>query len=141
MALTSYKLEVVSAESHLFSGMAQHISVTGIEGELGIYPGHSPLLTMIKPGMVDILKEDGGEEFIYLSGGVLEVQPDEVIILADTAIRGRDLDESRAQESRQAAEARVSASSGDIDYAQASAELSKALAKLRVIELTRRLSR
>lgn len=141
MALTFYKLEVVSAESHLFSGMAQHISVTGIEGELGIYPGHAPLLTMIKPGMVDIVKENGEEEFIYLSGGILEVQPTEVMILADTAIRGKDLDESRAQESKRLAEDRIRASSGDVDYAKASAALAKALAKLRVIELTRHLSR
>lgn len=141
MALTTYKLEVVSAESHLFSGVVQRISVTGIEGELGIYPGHAPLLTMVKPGMVGIVKENGEEEFIYLSGGILEVQPTEVTILADTAIRGKDLDEAKAKEAKRVAEERIKNSSGDVDYAQASAELSKALAKLRVIELTRRLSR
>lgn len=141
MALTTYKLEVVSAESHLFSGVVRRISVTGIEGELGIYPGHAPLLTMIKPGMVGIVKENDEEEFIYLSGGILEVQPTEATILADTAIRGKDLDEAKAKEAKRVAEERIKNSSGDVDYAQASTELSKALAKLRVIELTRRLSR
>lgn len=141
MALTSYQLEVVSAESHLFSGAVQRIRVTGIEGELGIYPGHTPLLTMIKPGMVGLVKENGEEEFIYLSGGILEVQPTYVTILADTAIRGEDLDEARAKESVRRAEAHINNPSDDINFAQATAELSKALAKLRVIELTRRISR
>ncbi|OCG41260.1 F0F1 ATP synthase subunit epsilon [Gilliamella apicola] len=139
MALTSYKLEVVSAESHLFSGDVQRIRVTGKEGELGIYPGHTPLLTTIKPGMVGIVKADGEEEFIYLSGGILEVQPNIVTILADTAIRGEDLDEARAQEAVRQAQEHINHPSDDMSFAQASAELSKALAKIRVIELTRRM--
>lgn len=138
MALTSYQLEVVSAESHLFSGDVQRIRVTGSEGELGIYPGHTPLLTTIKPGMVGIVKSNGDEEFIYLSGGILEVQPHTVTILADTAIRGEDLDEAKAQEAVRQAEERIKNPSNDMTFAQASAELSKALAKLRVIDLTRR---
>lgn len=137
MALTSYQLEVVSAESHLFSGDVQRIRVTGGEGELGIYPGHTPLLTTIKPGMVGIVKTNGDEEFIYLSGGILEVQPTMVTILADTAIRGEDLDEAKAQESVRQAQENINHLSGDMTYAQASAELSKALAKIRVINLTR----
>ncbi|XKM13551.1 F0F1 ATP synthase subunit epsilon [Orbaceae bacterium ac157xtp] len=137
MALTSYQLEVVSAEHHLFSGNVQRIRVTGSEGELGIYPGHTPLLTTIKPGMVGIVKSDGEEEFIYLSGGILEVQPTVVTILADTAIRGEDLDEAKAQESVRQAQEQITNASGDRSYAQASAELSKALAKMRVINLTR----
>lgn len=141
MALTSYQLEVVSAESHLFSGVVQRIRVTGIEGELGIYPGHTPLLTTIKPGMVGIVKTDGDEEFIYLSGGILEVQPTSVTILADTAIRGEDLDEAKAQEAVRMAEEHINNPASDMNFAQASAELSKALAKLRVIELTRRITR
>lgn len=140
MPLTSYQLEVVSAESHLFSGVVQRINVTGVEGELGIYPGHMPLLTMIKPGMVGIVKENREEEFIYLSGGILEVQPTEVTILADTAIRGKDLDEAKVQEAKRFAEEHIKNASGDTDFAQASVELSEALAKLRVIELTRNLS-
>lgn len=138
MALTSYKLEVVSAESHLFSGDVQRIRVTGSEGELGIYPGHTPLLTMIKPGMVGIVKSDGEEEFIYLSGGILEVQPKSVTILADTAIRGEDLDEARAQDAVREAQERIHNPNSDISFAQASAELAKALAKLKVIDLTRK---
>ncbi len=138
MADTSFHLKVVSAEKNLYDGEVKHIQVTGSEGELGIYPQHTPLLTAIKPGMVRVVKTSGEEEFIYLSGGILEVQPTGVIVLADTAIRGRDLDEAKALESKRKAEEHIQSSHGDVDYAQASAELAKAIAKLRVIELTRR---
>ena len=138
MADTSFYLKVVSAEKQLYDGEVKHIQVTGSEGELGIYPQHTPLLTAIKPGMVRVVKTSGEEEFIYLSGGILEVQPTGVIVLADTAIRGRDLDEAKALESKRKAEEHIQSSHGDVDYAQASAELAKAIAKLRVIELTRR---
>jgi len=136
---TTYHLDVVSAEQQLFSGAVEKIQVTGSEGELGIFPGHTPLLTAIKPGMIRIVRENGQEEFIYLSGGVLEVQPSNVIVLADTAIRGQDLDEARALEAKRQAEENIHGSHGDVDYAQASAELAKAIAKLRVIELTKQL--
>ncbi|GKX57334.1 ATP synthase epsilon chain [Leminorella grimontii] len=139
MAVSTFHLDVVSAESSLFSGEVQKIQVTGSEGELGIYPRHIPLLTAIKPGLIRIVKLDGEEEFIYLSGGILEVQPTAVTVLSDTAIRGQDLDEARALESKRKAEEHIRNSHGDIDYAQASAELSKAIAKLRVIELTKKL--
>ena len=138
MAANTYHLDVVSAEQKMFSGLVEKIQVTGSEGELGIYPGHAPLLTAIKPGMVRIVKEHNEEEYIYLSGGVLEVQPTVVTVLADTAIRGKDLDEARAMESKRMAEEHINSSHGDVDYAQASAELSRALAKLRVIELTKK---
>ena len=138
MADTSFYLKVVSAEKQLYDGEVKRIQVTGSEGELGIYPQHTPLLTAIKPGMVRVVKTSGEEEFIYLSGGILEVQPTGVIVLADTAIRGRDLDEAKALESKRKAEEHIQSSHGDVDYAQASAELAKAIAKLRVIELTRR---
>ena len=137
MAISTYRLEVVSAEAHLFSGDVQRIRITGSEGELGIYPRHTPLLTMIKPRMVGIVKEDGTEEYIYLSGGILEVQPHVVTVLADTAIRGQDLDEARALESKRKAEEAIRSPHGDINFVQASAKLSKALAKLQVIELTK----
>ncbi|CDH05888.1 membrane-bound ATP synthase, F1 sector,epsilon-subunit [Xenorhabdus bovienii str. oregonense] len=137
MAAMTFFLNVVSAEKRLFEGLVQKIQVTGSEGELGIYPQHTPLLTAIKPGMIRIVKQFGEEEFIYLSGGVLEVQPNGVIVLADTAIRGKDLDETKALEAKREAEEHVRNSHGDVDYAQASAELSKAIAKLRVIELTK----
>ncbi|SQI44369.1 F-ATPase epsilon subunit [Leminorella richardii] len=139
MAVSTFHLDVVSAESSLFSGEVQKIQVTGSEGELGIYPRHIPLLTAIKPGLIRIVKLSGEEEFIYLSGGILEVQPTAVTVLSDTAIRGQDLDEARALESKRKAEEHIRNSHGDIDYAQASAELSKAIAKLRVIELTKKL--
>lgn len=138
MAAMTYHLDVVSAEQEMFSGLVQKIQVTGSEGELGIYPGHAPLLTAIKPGMVRIVKQHGEEEYIYLSGGTLEVQPNAVTVLSDTAIRGQDLDEARALESKRKAEEHIHNSHGDVDFAQASAELSKALAKLRVIELTKK---
>ena len=138
MAAMTYHLDVVSAEKKMFSGVVQKIQVTGSEGELGIFPGHAPLLTAIKPGMIRIVKQFGEEEFIYLSGGILEVQPSVVIVLADTAIRGTDLDEAKALESKRKAEDHINNSHGDVDYAQASAEWAKAIAKLRVIELTRK---
>lgn len=136
MAMT-YHLDVVSAEQQMFSGLVEKIRVTGSEGELGIYPGHAPLLTAIKPGMIRIVKQHGHEEFIYLSGGILEVQRQRDR-LADTAIRGQDLDEARALEAKRKAEEHIKSSHGDVDYAQASAELAKAIAKLRVIELTKK---
>ncbi|GKX52304.1 F0F1 ATP synthase subunit epsilon [Budvicia aquatica] len=139
MAVSTFHLDVVSAENNLFSGEVKKIQVTGSEGELGIFPQHTPLLTAIKPGLIRIVKVDGDEEFIYLSGGILEVQPTIVTVLSDTAIRGQDLDEARAMESKRKAEEHIRNSHGDVDYAQASAELSKAIAKLRVIELTKKL--
>lgn len=138
MAAKTYHLEVVSAEKQMFSGLVEKIQVTGSEGELGIFPGHAPLLSAIKPGMVRIVKEHGNEEYIYLSGGVLELQASTVTVLADTAIRGEDIDADRAMESKHKAAEHINNSHGDIDYAQASAELSKELAKLRVIELTKK---
>lgn len=137
MAMT-FHLDVVSAELQMFSGLVQSIQVSGTEGELGIRPNHAPLLTAIKPGMVHIVKQQGDEEYIYLSGGVLEVQPGAVTVLADTAIRGTDLDEARAMEAKRKAEEHMNSSHGDVDFATASAELAKAIAKLRVIELTKR---
>ncbi|MEN5017512.1 F0F1 ATP synthase subunit epsilon [Erwinia sp. Eh17-17] len=136
MAMT-FHLDVVSAELQMFSGLVQSIQVSGSEGELGIRPNHAPLLTAIKPGMVRIVKQHGEEEVIYLSGGVLEVQPGAVTVLADTAIRGSDLDEARALEAKRKAEEHMNSSHGDVDFAMASAELAKAIAKLRVIELTK----
>ncbi|KQN53907.1 F0F1 ATP synthase subunit epsilon [Erwinia sp. E602] len=137
MAMT-FHLDVVSAEQQMFSGLVQSIQVSGSEGELGIRPNHAPLLTAIKPGMVRIVKQHGDEEVIYLSGGVLEVQPGAVTVLADTAIRGSDLDEARALEAKRKAEEHMNSSHGDVDFAMASAELAKAIAKLRVIELTKK---
>ena len=139
MGNVTYQLDVVSAESRIFAGDVQFIQISGSEGELGVYPGHTPLLTTIRPGMVGIKKEDGEQEYIYLSGGILEIQPKKVIVLADTAIRGCELDEARALDSKRQAEESIRNSHGDVEFAEASAQLSRALAKLRVIELTRKI--
>lgn len=135
MDAKSYQLNVVSAEERLFSDQVQRIRVTGSEGELGIYPRHTPLLTTIKPGMVGIVKLNGEEELIYLSGGILEVQPYGVNILADTAIRAQDLDEEKEQQALKAAKDAVMENQDKASYAQAIADLDQVLAKIRVIQL------
>ncbi len=137
MAEITFHLDVVSAEEMLFSGRVESVQVTGAEGELGIRHGHAPLLTAIKPGLVRLVKLHGKEEVMYISGGMLEVQPETVTVLADTAIRAEDIDEAKAQAAKRAAEEKMSGKSGDVDYAEAITELAKALAQLRVVELTR----
>ena len=136
--LMTTHLDVVSAEKSIFSGRVSHLQVSGQEGELGIMPGHTPLLTPIKPGMVQLVKQHGGEEVIYISGGFLEVQPGGVTVLADTAIRGEDLDQAKAIEAQRAAQEQISNPSKDIDYALVTAQLAQAVAQLRAIKLTRR---
>ncbi|MGC1854436.1 MAG: F0F1 ATP synthase subunit epsilon [Candidatus Aquirickettsiella sp.] len=127
------QIEIVSAEDTIFSGEATHVVVTGLLGELGIYPGHTQLLTALKPGPVRIIKLDGEDEILYISGGILEVQPQLVSILADTAIRAADLDELAALETKEHAERILSDKQADIDYAKATAELAQAVAQLQVI--------
>ncbi len=137
MAMTIH-VDVVSAEESIFSGLAELVIVPGESGELGIYPRHTPLLTRIKPGSVRLKLPDQIEEtLIYVSGGMLEVQPNVVTILADTAIRGGDLDEARALESKRAAEEAMKNRTSDIDYAAAQAELLEAIAQLRSIQQLR----
>ncbi|CAI8152483.1 F0F1 ATP synthase subunit epsilon [Pseudidiomarina mangrovi] len=133
MAAKTVQLDVVSAEEKIFSGAVQTVQVTGSEGELGVYPGHAPLLTLIKPGMVRLVLEDGAEQIIYVAGGVLEVQPHNVTVLADTAVRGDELDEQQALAAKQRAEAAIADSSSDLSYAEAAAELARALAQLQII--------
>lgn len=138
MAMTVH-VDVVSAETSLFSGLAEVVIVPGQMGELGIYPRHAPLLTRIKPGSVRLkLPNQEQEELIYVSGGMLEVQPSVVTILADTAIRGADLDEARALEAKQAAEEAIKNRVSEVDYAQAQAELAEALEQLRAIQRLRK---
>lgn len=138
MAMTVH-VDVVSAEEQIFSGLAEVIVVPGEMGELGIYPRHTALMTRIKPGAVRIKRPDQEqEELIYVSGGMLEVQPSVVTILADTAIRGADLDEARALEAKQAAEEAMKNRTSDIDYAAAQAELAEAIAQLRAIQQMRK---
>jgi len=138
MAMTVH-VDVVSAEELIFSGLAEIVIVPGEMGELGIYPRHTPLLTRIKPGSVRIRRPDQAEEeLIYVSGGMLEVQPDVVTILSDTAIRGKDLDEARATEAKQSAEEAMKNRTSDLDYAQAESELAQAMAQLRLIAQIRK---
>ena len=138
MAMTVH-VDVVSAEEQIFSGLAEVVVVPGEMGELGIYPGHTALMTRIKPGAVRIKRPDQEKpELVYVSGGMLEVQPGVVTILADTAIRGHDLDEVRVMEAKQIAEEALKNRTSDIDYAQAEAELAEAIAQLRTIEQVRK---
>jgi F-type H+-transporting ATPase subunit epsilon len=136
----SVHVDVVSAEESIFSGLAEMVVVPGELGELGIYPRHAPLLTRIKPGSVRIkLANSPGEEtLVYVSGGILEVQPNMVTILADTAIRGADLDEARALEAKRSAEEAMKNRVSDMDYAQAQAELAEAVAQLHAIKNLRK---
>ncbi|WP_462156843.1 F0F1 ATP synthase subunit epsilon [Pseudoalteromonas sp. GB56] len=138
MAAMTVHLDVVSAEGKIFSGRVETLQVTGSEGELGIYPGHAPLLTALKPGMVRLVKQLGGEELIYVAGGTLEVQPHNVTVLADTAVRAEELDEQAAEAAiRDAQEQMDKAQSGELDYQQAAVQLEEALAQLRVIRQLR----
>ena len=124
------RVEVVSAEESIFSGDARFVALPGEAGELGIFPRHTPLITRIKPGSVRIEKADGTEEFVFVAGGVLEVQPHCVTVLSDTAIRGKDLDEEKANESRRAAEEALKNAKSDIDLARAQSELAVMAAQI-----------
>ncbi len=138
MAAITFHLDVVSAEKKIFSGRVETFQVTGSEGELGIYHGHTPLLTAIKPGMVRIVKQHGDEEIIYVSGGIVEIQPGTSTVLADTAIRGEELDAAKAEEAKRRAEDQIQNQQGGLDFAKAASELAKAIAQLKVIELTQK---
>ncbi|MGS0741761.1 F0F1 ATP synthase subunit epsilon [Glaciimonas sp. GG7] len=132
------RVDVVSAEELIFSGEAEFVALPGESGELGIYPRHTPLITRIKPGAVRIkVPGQAQEEFVFVAGGLLEVQPDAVTILADTAIRGRDLDEAKATEAKRLAEDALTNQESKIDYAKAQAELSAAIAQLAAIHKLR----
>ncbi len=135
--INTFKLDIVSAEMSLFSGVVKSMQVTGIEGQLGIRHGHAPLLTVIKPGRVNYVLENDSEDVLYVSGGILEVQPDRVTVLADTAIRGEDIDTQKAEEAIRQAKERIANNSGDVDYASAIVDLSKALAQLKVAQITK----
>ncbi|GIU35130.1 F0F1 ATP synthase subunit epsilon [Shewanella schlegeliana] len=134
MAAMTVQLDMVSAESHIFSGRVAQLQVSGTEGELGIMPGHAALLTSIKPGMARIVKQDGSEEVFYLSGGILEVQPSSISVLADVVLRADEIDEQAAVEAKQRAEAHMAEAGADFNYAAAAVELAQAMAQLRVVE-------
>ncbi|MBR7745799.1 F0F1 ATP synthase subunit epsilon [Undibacterium baiyunense] len=131
-------VDVVSAEESIFSGEAEFVALPGESGELGIYPKHTPLITRIKPGAVRIkIAGQAEDEFVFVAGGILEVQPDAVTVLADTAIRGHDLDEAKAAEAKKLAEEALVNRDAGIDYAQAQAELASAIAQLAAIQKLR----
>ncbi|MBZ0067889.1 MAG: F0F1 ATP synthase subunit epsilon [Thiobacillus sp.] len=140
MAMTIH-VDIVSAEKSLYSGLAEVVIAPGQRGELGIYPRHTPLLTTLKPGSVRIkVPDQAEEELVYVSGGILEVQPNTVTILSDSAIRGADLDEAKALEAVRAAEEAMKDKAAVIDYAQAQAELAQAVAQLATINRLRKLT-
>ena len=128
--MNTIHVDVVSVEESVFSGEARFVVLPGEAGELGIYPRHTPLITRIKAGSVRIEKADGTEEFIFVAGGILEVQPDRVTVLSDTAIRGKDHDEEKANEARVAAQEAVKNANSDIDLAKATSELAVMAAQL-----------
>ena len=130
-------VDVVSAEEQIYSGEAEFVVLPGVMGELGIYPRHTPLFTQIKPGSVRIEKPDGSEEFIFVAGGILEVQPNLVTVLADTAIRGHDLDEAKALEAHKRAQENLQDRSGKMEYAKAMSELAEAAAQIAAIRKLR----
>jgi len=139
MAMTIH-VDVVSAEQSIFSGTAEFVAVPAEMGELGIYPRHTPLITRLKPGSVRMkIVDQAEEEVVYVSGGILEVQPNVVTILSDTAIRGHDLDETKALEAKQRAEDAMKDRAAAMDYAKAQSELAEAVAQLQTIQKIRRL--
>ena len=138
MAMTIH-VDVVSAEESIFSGLAEFVVLPGEGGELGILPGHMPLMTRIKPGTVRVkLPNQEAEELFFVAGGMLEVQPNMVTVLADTAIRGKDLDEAKALDAKKKAEEAMVNRSSELDYAHAQAELAEAIAQLAAIQKMRK---
>jgi len=137
--MATLHVDVVSAEESIFSGEARFVALPGDMGELGIYPRHTPLITRIKPGTVRILRADNGEEeLVFVAGGILEVQPNRVTVLADTAIRGKDLDEAKANEAKQRAEEAMRNAKSDIDLAKAQGEFAAMAAQISAITKFRR---
>ncbi|MBS0300506.1 MAG: F0F1 ATP synthase subunit epsilon [Gammaproteobacteria bacterium] len=135
---TIFHLDIVSAEESIYSGPVEFLVAPAQMGEVGIYPRHTPLLTRIKSGMVRIKAQLKEEELIYVSGGMLEIQPDVVTILADTAVRSHDLDEAKALEAKRAAEEAMKNRESELDYAKAQAELIEAMAQLAAIDKLRK---
>lgn len=138
MAMTVH-VDIVSAEEQIFSGLAEFVALPGEAGELGILPGHMPLMTRIKPGAVRVkVPNQADDELVFVAGGILEVQPGLVTVLADTAIRGRDLDEAKALDAKMKAEEAMANQTSQLDYAKAQAELAEAIAQLAAIQKLRK---
>lgn len=141
MAMT-FHVDVVSAEEEIFSGLVEMLFAPGEMGELGIMARHTPLLTSLKPGELRLQMPDGEEDqYIYVSGGMLEIQPHVVTVLSDTAVRAKDIDEAAALEAKEKAEAALKDKQGDIDYALAEAELAEAVAQLQTLKKLKSVSR
>ncbi|MCS2607787.1 F0F1 ATP synthase subunit epsilon [Halomonas dongshanensis] len=134
----SFTCNIVSAEASIFSGSVEQIIASGQMGDLGILPGHAPLLTELQPGPIRVIHDGGKEENFFVSGGFMEVQPDVVTILADAASRAGDLDEAAAEEARQQALKAFNEKSSELDYTRAAAELAEAVAQLRTIQQLRK---
>lgn len=137
MTIISVHCDIVSAEENLFSGLVEMVVAAGELGDLGIARGHAPLLTALKPGPIRIIKQGGEEEVIYVSGGYLEVQPNNISVLADTALRAADLDEAAALEAQKHAQQALENQSADFDYSRAMTQLAEAAAQLRTIQQIR----
>jgi len=133
MSMTVH-VDIVSAEAKIFSGTAKMLHASGEMGDLGILPRHAPLLTKLKPGEVRVERPDGEEEFYYISGGMLEVQPHVVTVLSDTALRAKDIDEAAALEAKQKAEDALQDKTSEFEYAKAQSELAEAVAQLQAIK-------
>ncbi|WP_428421449.1 F0F1 ATP synthase subunit epsilon [Methylibium sp.] len=137
--MATIHVDIVSAEASIFSGEAKFVALPGEMGELGIYPRHTPLITRIKPGAVRVERADTGEEeFVFVAGGILEVQPDRVTVLADTAIRGRDLDEAKAEAAKKIAEEAMKNAKSDIDFAKAQGEFAAMAAQIAALRKFRK---
>jgi F-type H+-transporting ATPase subunit epsilon len=128
--MNTIQVDVVSAEESIFSGEARFVALPGEAGELGIYPRHTPLITRIKPGSVRIEKADGTEEFVFVAGGILEVQPNAVTVLSDTAIRGKDLDEEKSNAAKAAAEEALKNAKSELDIARIQSEIAVMAAEI-----------
>ena len=135
---STIQVEIVSAEDDIFSGEAEMVFAPAVEGEVGVAPRHAPLLTFLRPGEVRVRKPDGEEEFFYVSGGILEIQPHVVTVLSDTAMRAHDLDEAAALEAKERAERMLADRQADIDEAKARAELAQAAAQIQAIRRLRK---
>ena len=137
--MATIQVDVVSAEESIFCGEAKFVALPGEMGELGIYPRHTPLITRIKPGAVRIVRADNDqEEFVFVAGGILEVQPGAVTVLADTAIRGKDLDEAKADSAKQAAAEAMKNAKTDIDFAKAQGEFAAMAAQIAALHKFRK---
>ncbi|MDH5642453.1 MAG: F0F1 ATP synthase subunit epsilon [Nitrospira sp.] len=131
-------VDIVSAEAEIFSGTATMVFAPAVMGEVGILPRHAPLLTRLRPGEIRVVKQDKEEEFFYVSGGLLEIQPHSVTVLSDTALRAHDIDEAAALEAKNRAEQAMADRKSDVDYAQAERELAEAVAQLRALQTIRK---